>query len=257
LKNPILQFDGLGRHYGGVRAVDGVTCAVEAGTVTALIGPNGAGKSTLLNIASGVTPPSFGSVLFAGKDITGKRADQVCVAGIARTFQTPQLFPNLTVRENVLVGATRRGRISLTRIALCLPSAIRDMRQLQDESSQLLKDLGLEGIADMLVGKLPFGLQRLVEIARGLACQPVLFMMDEPASGLSRAEVADFRRVILRIAEQGISVLLVEHNMQLVMSTASQILVLDKGKLLATGSPDEIQANPAVMSAYLGTYAES
>jgi ABC-type branched-subunit amino acid transport system ATPase component len=252
----ILQIENLGRHYGGVRAVDDVSCHVQQGIVTALIGPNGAGKSTFLNVASGVTPASFGKVIFNGVPIIGKRSDQVCKAGIARTFQTPQLFPNLTVRENILVGATRRGHVSLTRIALSLPSARRDLREMYADIDVLLDELALSHLAGKLVGKLPFGQQRLVEIARGLASRPDLFMMDEPASGLSRAEVADFRGLILKIASHGISVLLVEHNMQLVMSTAEQILVLDKGKLLASGTPDEIRASEAVKNAYLGSHAE-
>lgn len=252
----ILRIEGLGRHYGGVRAVDNVSCLVQQGIVTALIGPNGAGKSTLLNVASGVTAASFGKVVFNGEVITGKRSDQVCKAGIARTFQTPQLFPNLTVRENVLVGATRRGHVSLTRIALALPGARRDQQDINADIDALLDELALAPFADKLVGKLPFGQQRVVEIARGLASRPELFMMDEPASGLSRAEVEGFRDLILKIASRGVSVLLVEHNMKLVMSTADQILVLDKGKLLASGTPVEIRASEAVKSAYLGSHAE-
>jgi branched-chain amino acid transport system ATP-binding protein len=251
----ILQIDAVGRHYGGVRAVDGVTCTVAERSITALIGPNGAGKTTLLNIASGVTPPSFGKILFAGQDITGKPSFQICQAGIARTFQTPQLFPTMSVLDNVMVGTTPRGRINLFEIALGI-SARGAEAQLRREALHLLEQLGLRAMADTLVGNLPFGLQRLVEIARGLASQPKLFMMDEPASGLSRAETEELKLVIQRIAGQGTTVLLVEHNMQLVMSTASHVMVLDKGKLLATGSPAQVQSNPAVKAAYLGTYAQ-
>jgi branched-chain amino acid transport system ATP-binding protein len=252
----IVRIENIGRHYGGVRAVDGVTCSVRERSITALIGPNGAGKTTLLNIASGVTPPSFGRIFFAGKEITGKPSYRICQAGIARTFQTPQLFPTLSVLDNVMVGTTPRGRIRLVEIALGLPGARREERELRREAMELLQVLGLEGIAHTPVASLPFGRQRLVEIARGLASQPRLFMMDEPASGLSRAETDQLRRVVMGIAERGITVLLVEHNMRLVMSTAHEVMVLDKGKLLASGSPREVQANRDVQAAYLGTYAE-
>ncbi|HUQ77038.1 MAG TPA: ABC transporter ATP-binding protein [Burkholderiales bacterium] len=249
----ILQIEQLTRHYGGVRAVDGVSCSVEEGSVTALIGPNGAGKTTLLNVASGVTPPSSGRVLFGGTDITGERADDICRAGIARTFQTPQLFPTMSVLENVLVGATPRGHINLIESALHLPRAAREEVQLRAEAIELLHGLGLPQLADAAVGTLPFGLQRRVEVARALASHPKLVMMDEPASGLSRAETEELRALVATIAGRGITVLLVEHNMRLVMSIASRVLVLDKGKLLAAGSPAEVQANREVQRAYLGS----
>jgi ABC-type branched-subunit amino acid transport system ATPase component len=249
----ILELRDLARHYGGVRAVDGVSCGVERGSITALIGPNGAGKTTLLNLASGVTPPSAGHVLLEGTDVTGRHSYQLCKAGVARTFQTPQLFPSMSVLENVLVGATPRGHISLLDAALHLPRTRREEAELRREALHLIAQLDLPAIAQARVGDLAFGLQRRVEIARALASHPRLVMMDEPASGLSRAETADLAAVVRSIAARGITVLLVEHNMRFVMSLATHILVLDKGKLLASGTPAQVQANRDVQRAYLGT----
>jgi ABC-type branched-subunit amino acid transport system ATPase component len=247
-----LQLEGLARYYGGVRAVDGVSFNVERSSITALIGPNGAGKTTLLNIASGVTPPTLGRIRFDGRDITGKRPHEVCRAGIARTFQTPQLFPSMSVVENVLVGTTSHGHLNLFEVALGLTRPKRETGEYRSQALQTLRGLGIEHLADALLGSLPFGIQRLVEIARALAAQPKLVMMDEPASGLSRAETARLKEVIAQVVARGIAVLLVEHNMRLVMSIATRVIVLDKGRLLAAGSPSEVQTNAAVMQAYLG-----
>jgi ABC-type branched-subunit amino acid transport system ATPase component len=249
----ILELRDVARHYGGVRAVDGVSCGVEQGSITALIGPNGAGKTTLLNLASGVTPPSAGTVFLGGTDVTGQRSHQLCHAGIARTFQTPQLFPGMSVLENVLVGATPRGHISLLGAALHLARSSREEAAFRREALELIAQLDLPAVAQARVGDLAFGVQRRVEIARGLASQPRLFMLDEPASGLSRAETAELATIVRSIAARGITVLLVEHNMRFVMSLATRVLVLDKGKLLANGTPAEVQANRDVQRAYLGT----
>jgi branched-chain amino acid transport system ATP-binding protein len=231
-----LELDQLGRHYGGVRAVDGVSLRVE-----------------LLNIASGVTPPSFGRIRFDGRDITGRRPHEVCRAGIARTFQTPQLFHSMSVIENVMVGTTTRGHISLFEVAFGVRRPRREADEYRSEALQILRALGVGHLAEAVLGSLPFGMLRLVEIARALAAQPKLVMMDEPASGLSRAETGRLKEVIAQIVARGIAVLLVEHNMRLVMSIATRVVVLDKGKLLAAGTPSEIQNNPAVLQAYLGS----
>jgi branched-chain amino acid transport system ATP-binding protein len=247
-----LELEGLGRYYGGVHAVDGVSFSVESDSITALIGPNGAGKTTLLNIASGVTPPSFGRIRFDGRDITGRRPHEVCRAGMARTFQTPQLFQSMSVIENVMVGTTSRGHLNLFEVAFGLRRPKRETHQYRSEALQILHALGLQHLAEAVLGSLPFGMLRLVEIARALATQPKLVMMDEPASGLSRAETGRLRDVIAQIVARGVAVLLVEHNMRLVMSIATRVIVLDKGKVLATGTPSEVQKNPAVLQAYLG-----
>jgi ABC-type branched-subunit amino acid transport system ATPase component len=203
-------------------------------------------------VVSGVTPPSAGRVVFEGRDITGEPSHELCKAGIARTFQTPQVFPNMSVLDNVLVGATPRGHIRLLEAALRLPRARREDAQVRGEAAALLTAFGLPKIADTAVGALAFGVQRRVEIARALASRPRLLMMDEPASGLSRAETGELAEMVASIAQRGITVLLVEHNMRFVMSLATHILVLDKGRLLASGSPAQVQANAEVQRAYLG-----
>ena len=249
----ILSVEGLGRRYGGVVAVHDVTFDVPDGSITALIGPNGAGKTTTLNVISGLIPPSDGRVLLRGDDTAGLRSDQICRRGIARTFQTPQVFRSMSVRGNVIVGTTPRGRISLIDAAVNSARLRREEQVLAGEVDNWLKFVGLEPQADRPISELPFGRLRLVEIARALSSKPALLLMDEPSSGLSRAEAQELRSVLLRIKQQAITILLVEHNMPLVMSTADVVLVLDKGQLLTAGTPTEVRVNPLVRKAYLGT----
>jgi ABC-type branched-subunit amino acid transport system ATPase component len=249
----ILQVENLGRRYGGVVAVQNVSFELFGGAITALIGPNGAGKTTTLNVISGLVPPSEGCVLLNGMDTTGLRPDQICRRGIGRTFQTPQVFRTMSVRENVIVGTTPRGRISLIEAAIRTPRLRHAEKELAAEADGWLNLVGLQDQAEQPISSLPFGRLRLVEIARALASKPTLLLMDEPSSGLSRAETQEFRSVLMRIKEQSIAILLVEHNMPLVMSTADVVLVLDKGQLLASGAPDKVRADPVVRNAYLGT----
>jgi branched-chain amino acid transport system ATP-binding protein len=249
----ILTVERLGRRYGGVVAVQDVSFEVAAGAITALIGPNGAGKTTTLNVISGLIPPTDGLVRFRGDNTAGLRADQICRRGIARTFQTPQVFRSMSVRDNVIVGTTPRGRISLIDAAINSPRLRREEQVLAREVGEWLSFVGLQAQADRPISELPFGRLRLVEIARALASKPALLLMDEPSSGLSRAEAQELRSVLLRVKQQSITILLVEHNMPLVMSTADVVLVLDKGQLLASGTPAQVRANPFVRKAYLGT----
>ena len=249
----ILSVEGLSRRYGGVVAVHDVTFDVPDGSITALIGPNGAGKTTTLNVISGLIPPSDGRVRLRGDDTAGLRSDQICRRGIARTFQTPQVFRSMSVRDNVIVGTTPRGRISLIDAAVDSARLRREEQVLAGEVDNWLKFVGLETQADRPISELPFGRLRLVEIARALSSKPALLLMDEPSSGLSRAEAQELRSVLLRIKQQAITILLVEHNMPLVMSTADVVLVLDKGQLLTAGTPTEVRVNPLVRKAYLGT----
>ena len=249
----ILSVEGLSRRYGGVVAVHDVTFDVPDGSITALIGPNGAGKTTTLNVISGLIPPSDGRVRLRGDDMAGLRSDQICRRGIARTFQTPQVFRSMSVRDNVIVGTTPRGRISLIDAAVNSARLRREEQVLAGEVDNWLKFVGLEPQADRPISELPFGRLRLVEIARALSSKPALLLMDEPSSGLSRAEAQELRSVLLRIKQQAITILLVEHNMPLVMSTADVVLVLDKGQLLTAGTPTEVRVNPLVRKAYLGT----
>jgi branched-chain amino acid transport system ATP-binding protein len=253
MADPILQVDQLMRHYGGVRAVNGVTFSVKRGAITGLIGPNGAGKTTTLNLISGYVAPSYGDVFLAGNTVTGLRPDVICRRGVARTFQKPQTFPSLTVAQNVLAGATTRGHLGLFETALRLPSVRRIERQLNEEIDGILDMVGIADIRGILVSKLPFGQLRLTELARALASKPMLILMDEPASGLSGPEIENFRSLLQATCDLGISILIVEHNMPFLMSTADEVIVLDKGLLLASGTPREIQDNVEVQRAYLGS----
>jgi ABC-type branched-subunit amino acid transport system ATPase component len=251
----LLKVEGLSRRYGGVVAVQGASFEVPQGSITALIGPNGAGKTTTLNVISGLIPPTEGRILLLGQDTAGLRSDQICRRGIARTFQTPQVFRSMTVRDNLVVGTTARGRINLVETAISAPRVRREEEELHREIDGWLDFVNLRPHAGRPIAELPFGKLRFVEVARALAAEPKLLLMDEPSSGLSRAEAQELRAIILRIRERGITVLLVEHNMPLVMSTADRVVVLDKGQMLATGTPAEIQADPVVRKAYLGTHA--
>lgn len=248
----ILHIDGMIRRYGGVIAVNDISFSVRAGSITALIGPNGAGKTTTLNVISGLIPPTEGRVTLEGEDITRSRADEICRLGVARTFQTPQIFRSMTVRENVFVGTTRLGRITLFGAACNSPRVRAEERDLLAAADDCIGLVGLQNVANRPIAELPFGQIRLAEIARALASRPKLILMDEPASGLSRAEAQALRLLLLRIRDLAVTILLVEHNMPLVMSTAEEVLVLDKGQMLATGSPATIQADPNVRRAYLG-----
>jgi branched-chain amino acid transport system ATP-binding protein len=251
----ILRVDSISRRYGAVVAVDSVSFAVSPGLITALIGPNGAGKTTTLNMVSGLIPPSGGRIFFEDRDITPLRGDEICRLGVGRTFQTPQIFRSMSVRHNVFVGTTRLGTVSLLGAA-CNSSRMRhEEHDLLGDVDRSLELVGLQGVASRPIGELPFGQIRLAEIARALVSKPALLLMDEPASGLSRAEAQSLRELLLRIRGLGITVVLVEHNMPLVMSTADHIHVLDKGRLLTSGTPAEVQANPEVRRAYLGTAA--
>lgn len=248
----ILTAEQLVRHYGGVAAVSDLSFAVDEGSITALIGPNGAGKTTTLNMISGLTSPTSGQIEIEGRQIIGLRSDEICRLGVARTFQTPQIFRSMSLLENVLVGTTPIGKISLPATALGGSRMRDEERKFKTEAKELLDFVGLTLVADKLISELPFGQIRLAEIARALASRPKLILMDEPASGLSRAEMEKLRALLQRIRELAITILLVEHNMPLVMSTADHVLVLDKGQLLASGPPSTIQADPRVRQAYLG-----
>jgi branched-chain amino acid transport system ATP-binding protein len=249
----LLKVDHLSRRYGGVVAVKSISFEVTQGSITALIGPNGAGKTTTLNIISGLTAPTEGRIILSGEDLAGQRSDQVCRSGIARTFQTPQVFRSMSVRDNLIVGTMARGHISLIETAISMPRVRHEEKQLAAEIDSWLDFVGLRRDADRPISELSFGRLRFVELARALAAKPKLLLMDEPSSGLSRAEAQELRSIMLRIRELGITVLLVEHNMPLVMSTADLVIVLDKGQMLAEGTPAEIRANKVVRKAYLGT----
>ena len=243
-----LKAEKLHKSFGGVRAVHDVSVEVQEGSIFALIGPNGAGKSTLLNLLSGVHQPASGSLVFNQKNLIGLRAYQRARLGIARTFQKIRLFKQLTLLENVLAGFHIHQDLPLWKCFL--PGATGRFR---DEAMELLSFVGLGNRATDRAGALPYGQQRMLEIARALATRPKLFMLDEPAAGLNAAEVGFLLKRLENInKERNVTVVVVEHNMDLVMNVAQRVLVMDHGLRLVEGTPREVQANPRVIEAYLG-----
>jgi branched-chain amino acid transport system ATP-binding protein len=242
-----LSAKSISKSFGGVRAVQNVTLEVPEKAIYALIGPNGAGKSTLLNLLSGVYEPDSGSLLFNDQSLTGKRAHKRARLGIARTFQKIRLFKQLTLLENVLAGFHVHHDTPFWRYL-----AFGDPGKFRDEARELLDFVGLGAQADHRAGALPYGQQRMLEIARALATRPKLFMLDEPAAGLNGSEVEFLLRKLTEVNAKGTTLLLVEHNMDLVMTVAHRVFVMDHGEPLFEGTPREVQANPKVIAAYLG-----
>jgi len=248
----LLRLDAVTRRFGGLVAVDAVSLEIARGGVTAIIGPNGAGKTTLFNVISGFTAPTEGRVVFAGQDITGLAAEDIARRGLVRTFQLVQLFETLTVLENVKVGRHLHTKGGL--VSALLPLRSRSIEAGVEQSARaLLRQVGLEAQADMLAGVLPYGQKRLLEIARALAAEPKLLMLDEPAAGLDRSETTRLAALIRAIVKLGVTVLLIEHDMSFVMNIADRVAVLDFGKLIAQGTPTEVQRDKDVIAAYLGT----
>jgi branched-chain amino acid transport system permease protein len=242
----LLRLTGVSRRFGGLAAVSEVDLAVRQGELIGLIGPNGAGKTTLINLVTGAIPPSEGSIALGGTQLAGRSMSQIARAGLVRTFQTPRLFEAMTVLENVLVGVDR----SAPGGSLLISGP--EERRRRWRAAPILEDVGLGALLDTKAASIPFGQRRLLEVARALACNPALLMLDEPAAGLHSMEEATLEAELKRISARGLTVLLVEHNIGLVMRSCSRIVVLKEGRKLAEGSPGEIAADPAVIEAYLG-----
>ncbi len=251
--NILLALDSVSLAFGGLQAVEQVSFDVSKGSIRAVIGPNGAGKTTLFNLVTGFLAPQQGRIVYQGKEIQGLPAHRIARQGIARTFQLVQLFGHLTVLENVMVGRHRLSHSGLLAGALQFPWTRAEEKEIQAQALGALEFVGLSDRAQQSAAILPLGLKRLLEIARALASAPDLLLLDEPASGLDAVETERLRDLILILREQGITILLVEHDMGLTMEVADEIAVLNYGKLIADGPPRVIQKNPEVIAAYLGT----
>ncbi|MCR4403293.1 MAG: ABC transporter ATP-binding protein [Firmicutes bacterium] len=249
----LLELKKVSKRFGGLRAVDGFDLDVCEGKITSLIGPNGAGKTTVFNLITGIYRPDEGEILFAGRDLVGRMPHQVAEAGIARTFQTLRLFENLTCFENVLAGQHCRGRAGVLASILRTAAQRAEDERMKTEAERCLRQMGLWTWRDELARNLPYGNRRRLEIARALATKPRLLILDEPAGGLNEEETAGLMDLIEEIRASGVTVFLIEHDMQVVMGVSDVVAVMDNGQKISEGTPEEVQSDARVVEAYLGT----
>ncbi len=248
----LLSINGVSKRFGGLQAVDNVSFDVGQGMIKALIGPNGAGKTTLFNLISGVMPPDAGEIRFDGAPVQGLTPHEIAARGMSRTFQHIRLFPKMTVQENVMMGRHIHSRAGFIAGMLNLPYTWAEERRIRAKSREILEMLGISEQAPEVATSLAYGQQRIVELGRALACEPRLLLLDEPAAGLNIRETVDMGRMIGKIREMGVTVLLVEHDMSLVMNISDEVVVLSYGQKIAEDRPLAIQKNPEVVRVYLG-----
>ncbi len=248
----LLKVKKLEKQFGGLKAISDLSFSVPENIIFSIIGPNGAGKTTLFNLLTSIYRPSAGSIFFKDKEITGLSPFKIARLGMSRTFQNLQIFLNMSAIENVMVGCHLRSKAGLLASAIRLPSVIREEKEVRRMAEEALHFCGLSKYKDRPAAGLPYGLLKKLEVARSLASRPKLLLMDEPAAGLNDTETRELCQLIKRICESGITVLLVEHNMTLVMEISQRVLVLNYGRLLAEGPPEQIQKNQDVIAAYLG-----